>query len=42
MMLKDNRYEGIIHLVTAAEGAEEFYELSSNDARYETLELAKL
>ena len=40
LMLKDNRYEGIIHLVTAADGAPEFYDLSSNEARYDTLESA--
>jgi hypothetical protein len=40
MMLKDNRYEGVIHLVTAADGAEEFYELESNEARYDTIQTA--
>lgn len=39
-MLKDNRYEGVIHLVTAADGAEEFFDLASNEARYDTLESA--
>ena len=40
-MLRDNRYEGIIHLATSADGAEEFYENDSNAARYETLEQAR-
>jgi hypothetical protein len=38
MMLRDARYEGVIHLVTAADGAEEFYETDTNEARYESLE----
>jgi tyrosyl-tRNA synthetase len=41
-MLKDNRYEGVIHLVTAADGAAEFYESESNEARYDTIETAKI
>jgi CYTH domain-containing protein len=36
------RYAGVIHMVTAAEGAEEFYTLSNNDARKETLEEARI
>jgi len=35
-----SRYAGIIHLVTAANGAEEFYTLSNNSARSETVEHA--
>jgi len=42
IMLKDGRYDGIIHLVTAADGATDFYELDSNAARYETLERARI
>jgi hypothetical protein len=41
--LRDNRYEGIIHLVTAADGAEEFYLIddpTTNEARYESVEEA--
>jgi hypothetical protein len=34
-----NRYDAVIHLVTAADGAEEFYSLS-NEARSESPELA--
>ena len=33
--LRDKRYDGIIHLVTAADGAEEFYN-QNNAARYES------
>lgn len=35
------RYDAIFHLVTAADGAEEFYTLSNNGARTETIEEAK-
>lgn len=36
-------FEGVIHLVTAAKGAEKFYTCDNNDARYEkTLEKARL
>lgn len=39
---RDERYKnGAIHLVTAAEGAEEFYTLANNTARYETPEMAR-
>jgi len=39
--LRDKRYDAVIHLVTAADGAEEFYSLENNVARYEsTKELA--
>jgi hypothetical protein len=41
-MLKDNRYEGVVHLVTAADGAEEFFENDSNEARYDNLETSKV
>ena len=33
--LRDKRYDAVIHLVTAADGAEEFYTLENNQARYE-------
>ena len=39
--LRDRRYEGVVHLVTAAEGAEEFYNLSNNETRYEGIAAAK-
>lgn len=32
--LRDKRYDGVIHMVTAADGAEQFYN-RSNEARYE-------
>lgn len=35
------RYKGVIHLVTAADGAEEFYTLENNQARDESPELAR-
>lgn len=37
-----NRYDWIIHLVTAADGAPDFYTLSNNSARTETPEEAKI
>lgn len=38
--LRDN-YDAVFHLVTAANGAEEFYTLSNNTARTETIEEAR-
>ena len=38
--LRDRRYEAIVHMVTAADGAEQYYTLSNNEARHEGLELA--
>lgn len=38
--MRDDRYEAVIHLVTAADGAEEFYDQLTNDARYESIEEA--
>ncbi len=35
-------YDGVVHLVTAALGAEEFYTCSNNKARWENLEEARL
>ena len=37
--LRDH-YDAVFHLVTAAKGAEEFYTLANNAARYETIEEA--
>jgi hypothetical protein len=34
--IKDKRYDAVIHMVTAAEGAEEFYDFG-NEARYENI-----
>jgi hypothetical protein len=39
--LRDHRYDCIVHLVTAAKGAESFYSLSNNASRTEGLELAR-
>lgn len=40
VQLRDNRYDAVIHLVTAANGADKYYNLD-NQARYETsLEIA--
>ena len=38
--LRDGRYDGILHLVTAASGAEEHYSLDNNEARTESVEMA--
>jgi len=35
-MLRDNRYDAILHMVTAADGADEFYASLTNEARYES------
>lgn len=37
-----NRYDAVIHLVTAADGAEEFYTLANNSARTESPEEARI
>lgn len=39
--VRDDRYDLVIHLVTAADGAEEFYTLENNAARTETPDVAK-
>jgi len=39
--LRDNRYDQIIHMVTAANGAEKYYTLDTNSVRTEGLELAR-
>jgi hypothetical protein len=38
--LRDARYEAVFHLVTAANGAVEFYGTDTNATRYETAEVA--
>lgn len=38
--LRDKRYDVVIHLVTAADGAEQFYTLENNAARYEDIPTA--
>lgn len=39
--LRDGRYDAVIHLVTAAIGAEQFYTTENNSVRKEGLELAR-
>lgn len=39
--LRDNRYNQVIHLITAANGAEDFYNTDDNPCRTEGLELAR-
>ncbi|RWS07739.1 uncharacterized protein B4U79_14730 [Dinothrombium tinctorium] len=39
--LRDNRYNQVVHLVTAAKGAEDFYNIADNPCRTEGLELAR-
>lgn len=39
--LRDRRYDGVIHLVSAAIGAEEYYSTENNAARHETLDEAR-
>ena len=40
--LRDARYDAVIHLMTAAIGAEEHYGIQTNAVRYETLEEARV
>ena len=42
IQLRDRRYEAVVHLVTAADGAEQFYTSANNEARYESVEEAIL
>lgn len=39
--LRDKRYDAVIHMVTAAIGAQQFYTHANNAARYETVEQAQ-
>ncbi len=39
--LRDNRYDQIIHMVTAALGAEQYYLLDNNLTRTETIDIAR-
>ena len=39
--LRDNRYNQVIHMVSAAKGAELFYSTDNNHTRHENLELAR-
>jgi hypothetical protein len=38
IQLRDRRYEAVIHMVTAADGAVNFYSDVNNEARYETID----
>jgi hypothetical protein len=40
VFLRDHRYDAVVHLVTAAIGAEKFYTTANNTVRTETVELA--
>lgn len=40
IQLRDKRYEAVVHMVTAADGADKFYSGDNNVARYETVEEA--
>jgi len=42
VQIRDQRYEAVIHMVTAAIGAEDFYTLANNTARTETPEQARV
>lgn len=37
--LRDKRYDAIVHMITAADGATDFFN-KSNEARYESIEQA--
>ncbi|HEY9551037.1 MAG TPA: AAA family ATPase, partial [Prevotella sp.] len=39
--LRDHRYDAVLHLVSAADGAEQFYTTSNNKQRTEGIELAR-
>ncbi|CAL1281897.1 unnamed protein product [Larinioides sclopetarius] len=41
VQLRDNRYNQVVHLITAANGAEEFYNIEDNSCRTEGLDLAR-
>ncbi|OMJ74306.1 hypothetical protein SteCoe_26793 [Stentor coeruleus] len=40
--LRDRRYEAVVHLVSAANGAEKYYSLCNNVARYEGIKEAQI
>jgi len=42
VQVRDNRYDAVFHLITAADGAETFYTLENNQVRTETKEEARL
>ena len=40
VMMRDNRYDAVLHMVTAADGAQKFYTSLTNEARYESVDEA--
>ena len=40
--MRENRYDAVIHMVSAADGAESFYETVTNEDRYNTAEEARV
>lgn len=40
IQLRDRRYEAVVHMVTSADGATEYYTTNNNEARYEGIEEA--
>ena len=41
--IRDNRYDAVIHMVTAADGAESFYNNNlSSEQQYESIEDSKI
>ncbi len=40
--LRDRRYDAVLHMVTAADGAERYYTGANNEARYENIEDAQI
>ena len=42
MYLRDKRYDVVVHMVTAAHGAETFYTTENNVARYEDIPTARI
>ena len=41
MEIRDNRYDQVIHMVSAANGAEKFYSLDNHTCRSEDIDKAK-
>ena len=41
IILRDDRYNQIIHMVSAANGAEEFYTVDGHKTRHEGMEMAR-
>lgn len=42
IQMRDMRYHLVLHLMSAANGAEEFYDFATNESRYEDLHNARL